>query len=102
MGLFWKRTKKEETEQPAEQEQKAQAAEASQEPAEQKGGFFQRFFGKTESAGTAPVEQPPAPPEPPPTEPDIVRAPEQEKKSFWDRWGWGQEGQPGQPGQPKE
>jgi fused signal recognition particle receptor len=105
MGLFWKRTKKEETQPPAEPEQ-ASATEASQKPAEQKDSFFQRFFIKIDSAGTAPAEQPSAPPviepELPPTEPDIVRAPEQEKKSFWDRLSWGQEGQPKQEEEEKQ
>ncbi|MBL8150914.1 MAG: signal recognition particle-docking protein FtsY [Blastocatellia bacterium] len=90
MGLFWKRTKKQESEQPAneqavEQTSTEQALEASasvelesQHPQpEQKAGFFKRLFGKTEAQ-----EQEAEP---------IVRAPEQEKKSFWERWGRSEE-----------
>lgn len=102
MGLFWKRTKKEEAEpKPAAEAPSAPSTPppASEPPAEQKGGFFQRFF-KSESAEPAQPAQPaqsaPSPVTPPPdlqaqteSEPAIVRAPEQEKKSFWDRWSWG-------------
>jgi fused signal recognition particle receptor len=95
MGLFWKRTKKEEAQPPAEpQPVEPPLSETPPETTEQKGGFFQRFFGKTDSAGTEPAPTETEQPAPEPEAP-IVRAPEQEKRSFWDKLSWGQEGKAG-------
>ncbi|MEW6733502.1 MAG: signal recognition particle-docking protein FtsY [Acidobacteriota bacterium] len=102
MGLFWKRTKKQETETPS---PSPSPSIDTQPQATEKAGFFQRFFGRTEETETSSVEMPPtstdtAPPimptepiSPPVSEPatPIETAPEQEKKRFWERWGWGQE-----------
>lgn len=101
MALFWKRTKKQEETTPVVETPEApQVTEQTETPEpEQKAGFFQKLFkgGQTET--------PPQTPEPPvetPQTPQVApasyvepapaaRAPEQEKKSFWQRWGWGQE-----------
>lgn len=70
MGLFWKRTKKEE---PKVIEQVEQVETPAPEPVTtETQGFFKKMFGQTE----APVEEP-------------VRAPEQEKRSIWNRLGFG-------------
>src|SRR5437879_4405159 len=106
MGLFWKRTKPHEDEPPAEP-QSSQSPETEAPPQaapEQKGGFFQRFLSKLEGTEPAPEVQQAQPPELPviepirtPEEPPSVRAPEQEKKSFWEKWGWGQAEEAGIP-----
>src|SRR5438309_2095468 len=106
MGLFWKRTKKQEAEaaqppQPSQSSQSSQSlppspapepsTDAPENPPEQKAGFFQRIFNKAESA-PAPPPIPPtaaAPPTEIPPEAAVARAPEQEKKSIWNRLGLG-------------
>src|SRR5262245_40972060 len=92
MGLFWKRTKKQDAEPSAEQPLEQGSSEEAQQQAEaeQKPGIFKRFFG----ISVVPPEQSETPPpaiSSPIVEPEvpIVRAPEQEKKSFWDRFGLG-------------
>ncbi|MBI4850603.1 MAG: signal recognition particle-docking protein FtsY [Acidobacteria bacterium] len=95
MALFWKRTKKQEETTPTiETPETPQNNEQIEPPAtEQKAGFFQKLFkGQStetqtnlettpiqQTLDTTPVETSP-----------IVRAPEQEKKSLWERLGWGQ------------
>src|SRR5438552_2122811 len=105
MGLFWKRTKPREDD-PNAEPQSSQSPETEAPPQaapEQKSGFFQRFLNKLEGTEpTSEVQQAPPPPvsvEPisVPEEPPIVRAPEQEKKSFWEKWGWGQAEESGIP-----
>lgn len=95
MALFWKRTKKQEeaTPEAVETPQPSESipAQAPAEP-EQKAGFFQKLFKGQQSE--APVASKTPEPEykieqPAETAP-VVRAPEQEKKNFWQRLGWGQ------------
>lgn len=76
MGLFWKRTKKEEEPQAVEQTPApAPAAEPVAEPVEvEKPGFFKKMFGQSEPTPEIPVH-----------------APEQEKRSIWNRLGFGSE-----------
>lgn len=109
MALFWKRTKKQEetapvaenqeTPQPIENQQTNDvnissnltdsATVTSATSPEQKGGFFQKFFKGQQADSAQPTTiSEPAITELPQT--PIVRAPEQEKKSFWQRFGWGQ------------
>jgi fused signal recognition particle receptor len=101
MALFWKRTKKQEETAPvAETQQSPQTTQdqpaidvnvssdsipvTSATSPEQKGGFFQKFFkGQQADSAQTPTISEPAITELPQT--PIVRAPEQEKKSFWQR-----------------
>jgi fused signal recognition particle receptor len=102
MALFWKRTKKQEENTPVaetpETQQTEQPSEENQAPPpEQKVGFFQKLF-KGQPNETS-IENSPSTPATTSSfqesyttpEPAIVRAPEQEKKSFWQRWVRGQE-----------
>ncbi len=106
MALFWKRAKKQEEittplVEPSEPPQ-IQSTEEIDTP-EQKAGFFQKLF-KGQQTETPTTQESAATPttqaletttfvEPTP----IVRAPEQEKKSFWQKWGWGQDGKESEP-----
>jgi len=101
MALFWKRTKKQEETAPvAETQQIPQTTQdqpavdinvssdstpvTSTTSPEQKGGFFQKFFkGQQADSAQQPTISEPVTTELPQT--PIVRAPEQEKKSFWQR-----------------
>lgn len=101
MPLFWKRTKKQEETAPvAENQQTPQTTQdqpaidvnvssdststTSATSPEQKGGFFQKFFkGQQADSAQQPTISEPVTTELPQT--PIVRAPEQEKKSFWQR-----------------
>lgn len=103
MALFWKRTKKQEETTPivetsVETLEPPQSSEQTEAPApEQKAGFFKKLFKgqqtdsvATQESATAPVPQALETPAQFESAP-IVRAPEQEKKSFWQKWGWGQD-----------
>lgn len=101
MALFWKRTKKQEETAPvAENQQIPQTTQdqpaidvnvssdststTSATSPEQKGGFFQKFFkGQQAEQNQVQTSVEPIVTELPQT--PIVRAPEQEKKSFWQR-----------------
>ena len=101
MPLFWKRTKKQEETAPVAenqqipqttQDQPAVDVNASSDSTsttsatspEQKGGFFQKLFkGQQADSAQQPTISEPGTTELPQT--PIVRAPEQEKKSFWQR-----------------
>ncbi len=102
MALFWKRTKKQEETAPVAENQQTPQITTQDQPAvdvnvssdstpvtsatspEQKGGFFQKLFkGQQTDLAQQPTISEPVTTELPQT--PIVRAPEQEKKSFWQR-----------------
>ncbi|MFY9226686.1 MAG: signal recognition particle-docking protein FtsY [Blastocatellia bacterium] len=102
MALFWKRTKKQEETAPVAENQQTPQITTQDQPAvdinvssdstpvtsatspEQKGGFFQKLFkGQQADSAQQPTISEPVTTELPQT--PIVRAPEQEKKSFWQR-----------------
>lgn len=107
MGLFWKRTKKEDSGTPpqAPPEQVTEVADHQEEPIqatptqpiatpEKKTGFLKKLFKGQEAEPTVPSQPVVTTSSSTATiiEPGTtIRVPEQEKKSFWDRWRKSQE-----------